>query len=179
MWHAWIYYIVRYRYSPYAQSQHEGVQSFGVERWSSLVDDKLLLKDVTIELLEIHGHEGGSDRQSFSEVFGGSLSVSGKIKGRRKKRSENYGGRRARESSSRLRQTFLWCLLPGSRVRVLRRKRHPMSVIRHLAVGDSRTKWERLGAMIADGNDCKMAALTPDIQMNQILQLRQVTEGNP
>ena len=36
------------------------------------------LKDVNIELSEMHGREGKADRRSFSRVFEGSLSVSGK-----------------------------------------------------------------------------------------------------
>ena len=38
----------------------------------------MLLKDVNIELSEMHGREGKPDRRSFSRVFEGSLSVSGK-----------------------------------------------------------------------------------------------------
>ena len=38
----------------------------------------MLLKDVNIELSEMHGREVKPDRRSFSRVFEGSLSVSGK-----------------------------------------------------------------------------------------------------
>ena len=51
----------------------------------------LLLKDVNIELSEMDGREGKPDRRSFSRVFEGSLSVSGKGG----KRKDKEGRRRS------------------------------------------------------------------------------------